>query len=181
MHAAWYSVSSHMTARHLYSSVSNVSNMSFQRIFMHTWNAVTVYFSLFLFLGERISSSLFPQSFAADPESSLFSSYWSEEKVCLHGNQVWFSSLLFIYLVAHPSVFAYLVPSLIFQSISVWVPEKEICYYRGSVVSYCLCLFGCMSSVATATTHFSPWSAHRNHIFAVTKSRTCAKKCSRRL
>ncbi len=52
MQAAWYSVSSRMTARHLYSSISNVSNMSFQRIFMHTWNAVTVYFSLFLFQGK---------------------------------------------------------------------------------------------------------------------------------
>lgn len=37
-------------------------------------------------------------------ESSLLSSYWSEEKVRLHGNQVWFSSILFIYLVSCPSI-----------------------------------------------------------------------------
>lgn len=130
---------------------------------MHTSYAVTVYFfSLFLF--QEIFLFI-PLVFRCRPWNPLRSAVIEVRRgyVSMATRYDSHPLYLFIYLPIHQCLH-FFSPSVIFQNITGWVPEKEICYYRGSVISYCFCLFGCMSSVATATTHFSPWSAHRNHI-----------------
>ncbi len=97
-----FSLQSHMTARHLYSSISNVSNVISKDFYAYMKCSDCV----FLFIsvpGKRISSSLFPQSFAADPGSLSAQQLlkWGE------GTSPWQPGMIrihFIYLFSCPSI-----------------------------------------------------------------------------
>jgi len=152
---------------------------------MLTSYALTVYFPLFLFQEKGFLPLYSPSLSLQTLGSSLLSSYWSEEKVCLHGNQVWFSS--FFYFFIRPSISVCI--SLAFRNLPKhhWKSSWEGNRLLWRVSHLILLLFIWMHVICCHSNHslFFLECTQKSHLNsktnAVTKKVGHVQKCSHRL